>query len=149
MAANGSLGDVPLQINLMEFFMLIPQQLLPFTKINVAEWYLSKSSTKGYFMLNPVAQGAIGLGWFEIITRGALLAWVFSRIHNYFLLHGNKFWVTVFYLWMITQSYYSIRSSSFYFLTFILYRFLPFLILVIALRRIITVICRRDAVVAA
>lgn len=146
MVENGILTDVPLQLNLVELFMLIPQQLLPFEKVDVAEWYLANSTTRGFFMLNPVAQGAIGLGLMEIIARSALLGWFFARIHNYYLANGNKFWSAVFYSWMISQSYYSIRSSSFYFLAFIVYRFIPFILLVLFLRHVISVICRHNDV---
>lgn len=127
MIASGRLNNVPLQFNFYEFLMLIPQQLVPFEKIDVGQWYLANSSTGGYFMLNPVAQGAIGLGVGEIIIRGGLLGYVFAAFTNYFYKNSRKFWVFVFYAWMITQCYYSIRSSSFYFFAFIVYRFVPLL----------------------
>ncbi len=128
MVASGALIDVSFQLNVYELLMLIPQQLVPFEKIDVAQWYLATSSIGGYFMLNPVAQGAIGFGVVEIIIRGGLLGCIFAALTNYFYRNGKKFWIVVFYAWMITQCYYSIRSSSFYFLAFVFYRFIPLLI---------------------
>ena len=134
MVASGALKDVPLQLNFYELLMLVPQQFVPFEKIDVAQWYLATSSTGGYFMLNPVAQGAIGLGVVEIIIRGGLLGYIFATFTNYFHRNSQKFWVFVFYAWIITQCYYSIRSSSFYFLAFVFYRFIPLLIVLYLLQ---------------
>jgi hypothetical protein len=134
MIQYGALKEIPLQLNFYELLMLIPQQLLPFEKVDPATWYLDNSSTRGYFMLNPIVQGAIGFGIIEIILRGALLGYLFALIRKYYSNNSDKFWVLVFYLWMITQCYYSIRSSTFYFIAFIYFRFVPLMIIFYVLR---------------
>jgi hypothetical protein len=142
MIQEGDIKHIPLQLHFYDLLMVVPQQFLPFDKIDVQQWYLAESSTPGYFMFNPIAQAAIGFGWAEIILRGVLLAAVFAWFHNIYLRHGSNFWVSVFYVWMMLQAYYSIRSSSFYFMPLILYRFIPLVLFVTMLRKSLVVINR-------
>lgn len=140
--SDGLITDIPFQFNLYDILLIMPRQILPFEKPDVQEWYLSSSPTPGFFMFNPIAQAAVGFGWFEIALRGALLAAVFAWFHNAYLNRREDFWVSVFYVWMMLQAYNCIRSSSFYFMPLIVFRFLPFVLIVIMLRKLLTIISR-------
>jgi hypothetical protein len=127
MISKSIVKDIPWQIYFSDLQFLIPRQLLPFDKIDVQEWYIQLHDTKwaGFFMHNPIAQASIGLGWVELVLRGGFVAWILALVHNWYLRKGQNFWVFLFYLWLMLEAYYTIRSSTFTIFAFILFRFIP------------------------
>jgi hypothetical protein len=126
MKKKGILNDVPLQFAFFEIIMIIPQQLLPFEKIDVQSWVISQSANPGYFMYNPIAQSIMGYGWVELVFRGLLLGFVFAKIRIWYMRNASKYWPTLYYFYLITISYYMIRSTAIYVLIVItLFRFIP------------------------
>jgi hypothetical protein len=130
MKTNGVIQSVPWQLRAYDLLLLVPQQLLPFEKINPTYWYWSFSETKGFFSFNPIAQSVLGLDWLELVVRGAALGWLFAKIHRWYVYCPATFWRTFIYLFLIVWSFYSIKSSTFLFVYFLLYRFLPVMVLV-------------------
>jgi hypothetical protein len=127
----GMLTHVPWQIYVCDFYLLIPSQLLPFEKIDPSAWYLdviNDHSGIGY-MFGIMSQGAVGWGWIEIAFRGAILAIVVAFIHRWFVRHQSSFWPTCAYLFLYTWIYYSLRATTFSWVYFVFYRFLPIAIL--------------------
>lgn len=138
MTESETIKDSPWQFHtiLYDIILLIPQQILPFEKPDVQNWYIKVTKTPypGYFMFNPIAQSIMGLGIIEVFIRGALLGLIFALIHNWYLCDSESLWKTLFYLWMISVAYMNIRSSNFTFLYFIIYRFIPIYMLVYILQ---------------
>lgn len=131
MKENGIIKHVPLQFLFYDAVMLIPQQFLPFTKMDVQNWYLDLSMNPGFFMFNPVAQSVLGFGWVELIARGALLGLTFAWLRRWYLRNSSNFWITLLYGWLIVESYYTIRSTPFYHIAhMLLYVFAPIYLLV-------------------
>ncbi len=85
-------------------------------------------------MYSPICQAILGWGWLEIILRGSLLALVYGLIHRWYCRNANRFWPTLFYLWLMVFSYYTIRSITFGFVRAIEYWFVPAMLLVYLLR---------------
>jgi len=131
--SDGSLGQVPWQIYFSDLYMIIPSQLLPFYKWDPSQWYLDLigyRDTGVGFMFGVVSQAVIGLDWVELALRGTLLGWLFARIHRWYMRHNSGFWPTLFYLFLCVWSYYTFRSTTFHFISFIVHRFAPTVFLV-------------------
>jgi hypothetical protein len=120
--------DVPWQIYVSDFYYPIPSQFLPFQKIDPGAWYLDvlglAASGVG-FMFGVMAQASVGVDWIELLLRGAALAAFLAYLHRWYVRRSLYFWPTLFYVFVAIWTYYSVRASSFYFLYFIVYHFLP------------------------
>jgi hypothetical protein len=130
--ARGALREVPWQIIFNDFVLMIPQQLLPFRKLDVSEWYIQQlgwEKTASGLMFGVVAQSKLGFGLAEIIARGAVLGAVLALIHRQCVKHANSLTSFIIYLWLCTSIYYTYRASTFYIATWALYRVLPFVLL--------------------
>jgi len=133
MKVKGLMGEIPKAAYFADFLALIPQQLLPFAKVDPAQWYLEKIGQKESgvgFMFGVMSQGVIGWGWLELILRGAVLGYLFAAVHRWYVRRAESYWVTFFYLWLCLFSYYTYRASTFYFLTIIVYQLIPGVLLV-------------------
>jgi hypothetical protein len=131
MKEAGRLQDAPTQLICYDLVMLVPQQFLPFEKINVQTWYLNQSTCPSYFMFNPISQAIIGFGWVELVLRGCLLGFMLAKLRGWYVKHSASFWVTLFYFYITIISYYAIRGTAIYvLLASTLYRFIPLYVLV-------------------
>ena len=125
--AAGLLRPIPWQLYLSDLYYMIPSQFLPFEKIDPALWYLDAigdHSGTGY-MFGIMSQAAVGWGKVELALRGALLALVLAALHRWYARHQSGFWPTAFYMFVITWIYYAVRATTFYWLYFVVYAFLP------------------------
>jgi len=128
---NGSLTTVPWQIYAADFYLEIPSQLLPFEKIDPALWYIQIIGQGGYltgFMFGVMSQAAVGLGWPELALRGFVLALFLALLHRWYVRRATHFWPTLFYLFVAVWMYTTMRASTFWFIYYIVYRFLPVLL---------------------
>lgn len=131
MRETGTLGELPWQLYLADLLRLIPQQLLPFEKIDPGEWYLDLLGLRGSrlgFMFGVTAEAAVGLGLGEMALRGCIVGLCFGLIHNWYCRNATRFWPTLFYLWLCVWSYYTYRASTFYLLAHVLFAFIPTLV---------------------
>jgi hypothetical protein len=135
--AADTLPPVPWQIYLSDLYMVVPSQLLPFIKWDPAEWYLDVIGARGSgvgFMFGVMAQAVLGLDWLELIARGIALGSLFAVLHRWYVRRAHRMWPTLFYLFVAAWSYYTLRATSFYFVAFVVYHFLPVMVLVSGLR---------------
>ena len=131
---EGNLGQVPLQFMLYDIVMVVPQQLLPFPKLDVQEWVYERS-LPGFFMFNPISQAIIGFGWLEVIARGVMLGFVLTKVRIWYARRSQRFWPTLGYFYLIMIAYYTFRGTAFYIIIVcILFRFLPLYLLFCVLR---------------
>ena len=132
--------DIPRQLHFGELLMLIPsrwQPLLPFPVLDPSDWYLDVLDVRGTgvgFMFGVVAQAIIGGDWVELVTRGIVLGLCFAGIHRWCSRRADNLWVVVFYLYLCLWCYYTIRATTFYMTYFVLYRFVPAVALLWAVR---------------
>jgi hypothetical protein len=129
--ANGI--EVPWAIYFSDLFLLFPAQMLPFEKLDPSWWYLGliNASGSGFGgMFGVISQSVIGFGFVELVLRGIVLGCGFALIHRWYVKHQESFWVTALYLALCIWSYYTYRASTFYIVYFIVYSFLPAMVLV-------------------
>jgi hypothetical protein len=130
--ANG-IGEVPWAIYFSDLFLLFPAQMLPFEKLDPSWWYLGliNASGSGFGgMFGVISQSVIGFGFVELVLRGIVLGGGFALIHRWYVKRQESFWVTALYLALCIWSYYTYRASTFYIVYFVVYSFLPAMILV-------------------
>jgi hypothetical protein len=130
---DGTLGPVPRQIYFVDFYRLIPSQLLPFYKWEASDWYMEVIGLRGQgvgFMFGIVAQSVVGFGFYELAVRGILLAAFYAFAHRFYRRHSRSFWTTIAYLFILTWAYYAFRSTSFEILYRLAYYFVPTWLLV-------------------
>jgi len=128
---------VPWQVYIGDFLRIWPQQLSPITKIDQSEWYLKVIGYAGEgvgFTFGAVAEGVIGFGLPQLFFQGLLLGWVLAKIHNACAKRAGKLLWLLFYVWFCTKVYVSFRSSTFYWLTYVAYDFLPYVVVLNILR---------------
>jgi hypothetical protein len=131
MKENGSLPPVPWQIYAADFYLEIPSQILPFQKIDPSNWYIEIIGQSGGltgFMFGVMSQAVLGLGWAELALRGFILALLLALLHRWYVRHATQLWPTLFYLFVAIWIYYTMRATTFWFVYYIVYRFLPVLL---------------------
>lgn len=134
MRLSGNAG-VPPQRYASEILAAVPSQFLPFKKIDLADWYAAsfypEARELGHgFAFGVIAQSLVGYGLLELVLRGALLGFIFARLHGYYRRNSGSFWVTVLYVWLIVWAYNSFRNTSLTFLSATLQQFLPTVLVV-------------------
>jgi len=120
--------DIPWQLHLADFFRVIPQQILPFEKIDPWVWYLEQlggQETKAGLMFGTISEGLIAWDWVSIAAQGILIGAMLAAAHRWYAPRCGSFLGTVAYLWLCVQTYYTFRGSSLYVLTWVVYRLLP------------------------
>lgn len=129
--------EVPLGLYLHELLQFIPQQLLPIEKVDPSDWYVSASGIDargGGFMFGVVSQSIVGLGWIELILRGVALAILLTMTHRIFVAKREGMLILIGYIWLCCTIYYSYRASTFYWLSFAVFRLAPLLLFIATVR---------------
>jgi hypothetical protein len=137
--AAGDLA-VPWQIHIADFLRLVPQQLIPFEKIEPADWYLRLIGADGTgvgFMFGAIAESVVSGGWVGLAIRGGAVGVLFAFAHNWHSRRKQDFYVTLAYLWLCLHAYYCFRASMFYILAWAMYRLVPALALVVVSRNLL------------
>lgn len=137
--------SVPWQLYVSDFYYVIPSQLLPFEKIDPSLWYLDVVGLKHAgvgFMFGVMSQAAVGLDWIELVIRGTALATVLALLQRW-TVRRPDFWPTFLSLFISIWVYYTFRASTFYFLYFIVYHFLPVFAATALLERVLARMVRR------
>jgi hypothetical protein len=146
---NGSLPPVPWQVYVADFYLEIPSQFLPFQKIDPANWYIEiigQSGSNTGFMFGVMSQAVIGLGWPELALRGFILALFLALLHRWYVRHAVHLWPTLFYLFVTVWIYSTMRASTFWFVYYIVYRFLPVLLATKFVEVVLSRVRHRDVV---
>jgi hypothetical protein len=122
---------VPWQVYISDLYFVIPSQFLPFEKIDPSLWYIDLLGQTGEgmgYMFGVMAQAALGFGWIELVLRGAILAAALALLQRWYVRHALYFWPTLLSLFVSIWTYYSMRATTFYFVYFVLYHFVPVLL---------------------
>jgi hypothetical protein len=138
--------QAPWQIYVSDVYMLVPSQLLPFQKIDPADWYVDSLGLGGTgvgLMFGAIAQGVVGFDWIELAVRGAILGICFALFHRLYVRRSHSFWLTALYVCVCAWSYYSFRATSFYLLYFVVYYFGAAFVVINVLRLLLLRVHRR------
>jgi hypothetical protein len=131
---SGRIVGVPPTVYFSDLFLLIPSQLLPFPKIEPSAWYYGQINASVSAMFGMMAQGVIGFGWVEMALRGAFMGWLYNALHRLYVKNAASFWMTLLYCYACVWCHYSFRSTMLWPAYFLVYEFLPVMILVRGLR---------------
>jgi len=101
-----------------DYVSLIPQQLLPFKKIDVSTWYVSTfyptfAESGGGLSFGAIAESILGLGWVDVVWRGAFIGILFAWLHRRFVRRKQTLWGYGFYLWVLVFAYQCFRGGTF------------------------------------
>jgi hypothetical protein len=122
---------------------LIPQQLLPFEKVDPSRWYVSTfypdfAATGGGLAFGAVAESALGFGLPEALVRGGLLGVLFAIVHGYL---GTRFRRSllgvIVYIWLVVLSYNSFRDTTFVLLGRFAFHVVPALLVIVLVQRLL------------
>jgi len=126
--------DLPWYLYINDFITVLPpQQIMPFEKIRADEWYMQElglDSDIGYgFMWGVITQSIVGLDWYELALRGALLGFILAMIHRWYIKNQTSFLGTIIYMYLCLRVYYTFRDTTFSILAFFVWDVVPFYIL--------------------
>lgn len=126
-----------------DFFALIPQQIVPFQKVDVAVWYAKTfypeyAENGGGFAFGAIAESALGLGWFDALWRGAIVGVAFGWLFAFVNRRPRGLWGYAFYIWVLIFSYQCFRGTTFALLPRAFYQFLLLAIWIRLLAQILT-----------
>ena len=129
LAAAGDTKEIFPRLYFVDFTNLVPQQLLPFQKIDLEAWYVGTfysdlDAIGGGYAFGVIPEAIVGLGRFDILWRGALLGWIFALLQKHLLTNRKSFWSYGFYLWTMVLSFHTIRTSTFALLPRAFFQFL-------------------------
>lgn len=127
---SGQTEGLAVATYLGDFLSVIPQQLLPFAKTNLTQWYLETfyfevAQQGGGFAFGTIAESFAGFGVVDIVWRALLLGALFGFLHRYAVENASRFWVILFCLWITVFSYLCFRVSTFTPVARIAYQFVP------------------------
>jgi hypothetical protein len=129
--AHDVFKEIPWEVTVNDLILPVPQQLLPFAKVDLANWYINHAGIdpRGTgLMFGVVAQSQLGFGSVELILRGAVLGLVLALVHRKCVRHADSLLALTIYLWLCVSIYYTFRASTFYIVTWGIYRVLPFVL---------------------
>lgn len=111
-----------------DFLNLIPQQLLPFKKLDVGAWYAntfypSYAERGGAFAFGAIPESILGLGPVDIVWRGAIIGILFARLQRRFVKERQTLWSYGFYVWVLIFAYQCFRGGTFLLVPHIFYQF--------------------------
>ena len=128
----------------------LPQQLLPFEKPSLSNWYVntfygSYSQVGGGFAFGVIPEALLSsTAWLAVLWRGvfhgALLAWIYNVFHR----NCVKPIQTAAYVWFTILSYHLFRDTTFSLLPKVVFDLLP----VVALVYAIPIVAKPASVVA-
>ena len=124
-------ADFPMAIHFADVLRLVPQQVLPFEKLDPSTWYVIQrtgdASTAG-LMFGAIAEGVVAYDWLSLIAQGAVVGLLFGAIHRWYVANCHSYLGTIAYIWLCIVSYYTFRASTFYILVWVAYRLIPTLL---------------------
>jgi len=131
-AATGETREIFPRFYIADFTNLVPQQLLPFQKLDTTGWLMETfyPDAPGGFSFGVISEAVVGLGWFDLVWRGAVVGWLFVGLHRSLLSSRRSFWKYGVYLWFMVMSFQTIRVGTFALVPRVFYELLVVLIVV-------------------
>lgn len=144
---NRTIHDFPVALYWADVARLVPQQLVPFDKLDPAGWYVARffpqyAASGGGLAFGTIAEAVLTGGAVSALARGAALGLCFATIHRACLRHAHSFWAFVFYIWIMSLCYHSFRNTTFSLAVLIGYRFLPAVLAVTVLTTLVATVTR-------
>lgn len=134
---TGSSLDMGATLLIGDLLRLVPQQIMPFEKIDPASWYVTTfypeyAAQGGGFAFGMLAESALSGGFLTAIVRGFALGIVLSLAIN-LLIRRRTIWAYIVYVWLIVSVYQSFRDTTFTLFGRFFFQFLPAVLLCVLL----------------
>lgn len=142
--AAGETRDIYPRFYFADFLNLIPQQVSPFRKLDVGDWYVqtfypSLADKGGGLAFGVISEGIVGQGWFDVLWRAVILAWSFAFVSRLLLRDQKSFWKYGLYLWATIEAYQCFRNSTFALVPRFVYQFFLVFVIVRAVCAFLTI----------
>ena len=130
--------DLSSHVRYSEFFAFLPQELLPFEKIRLADWFIEHfyphmKSTGGGLAFGVVAQAIAGNGVIEAMMRGLSFGIVLGLITRLTKQYSFYWFVFPLYIFLLIRIFNSVRDTMYSFLSDTIQILVPFLIFMSAI----------------
>ena len=126
--------DVPETARFAEFFAFIPSEYLSFTKTTLADWFMDSfypesKAAGGGLAFGIMGQAIIGNGAVEAILRGSIFGIALGLVSNYLPRYAPRYWWAFpAYVYLLTRTFDSVRSTMFGTLSDLLQVFVPLIV---------------------
>jgi hypothetical protein len=125
----GSTLDMNANLLVSDLVRLIPQQVLPFEKVDPATWYVSTfypayAESGGGLAFGLIAEAVLGGGGAAALVRGLALGGLVSVSLNY-LSARVSLWRVIIYMWLFANLYQSFRDTTFTLVARFVFQFAP------------------------
>lgn len=134
---NGELdnGAVLAATYVGDILALCPQQMIPFEKLSLSDWYVRThypefAESGGGLAFGAIAESMIGNGVVDVILRGGLVGLTFGAIERTCNRGFVSYWKCVFYVWATCFCYQAFRSTTGSLLPMFVFHFVPAVIVV-------------------
>ncbi|OQW58741.1 MAG: hypothetical protein A4S14_06855 [Proteobacteria bacterium SG_bin9] len=127
--------DVPQTARFAELFAFVPSEYFSFDKTTLADWFMETfhpelKATGGGLAFGIMGQAVIGLGAIEAIVRGFIFGILLGLVSNYMLKNASRhWWVFPAYIYLLTRTFDSVRSTMFGSVSDLLQIFVPLIVL--------------------
>lgn len=132
LTATGQLDrdSIWVAVYLGDIIGLVPQQLMPIEKVNLARWYLetyymSLAEAGAGRAFGAIAESIVGTGPLDLTWRGAIVGTLFGIVDRRMRTREVGLWAWVLYVWAIVTCYLAFRSSTLAQLPHLVYRYVP------------------------
>ncbi|HRI00234.1 MAG TPA: hypothetical protein PK006_04205 [Saprospiraceae bacterium] len=110
--------SIPFQARYGEFWSFIPSQLLPFEKMDMANWYLNAfykdyKAIGGGWAFGAMSQAVVGGGIIEACIRGLMLALLYFLLVRWYKSAKSQWWIFPLYLYLLVYTFMSFRDTTF------------------------------------
>ena len=127
---DDEIEELPEMFYFADFVSLVPQQFLPFRKVDAAMWYLeiyypAVLEEGGGLCFGIVAESIVGFGLVELAVRGAILALLLAMFSRRFMRRRPSAWTFIFQVWLAGRCYMAFRNTTFSLLPLFVWSFLP------------------------
>ena len=138
---TGSTLDMNASLLVGDLMRLVPQQLLPFEKIDPASWYVGNfypiyAEGGGGLAFGMVSESVLGGGKYVALIRGLALGGLIALAIN-FLSRRPSIWRLIVYVWLFINIYQCFRDTTFSLLGRFAFQFAPGLLLVLLLSQLL------------
>jgi hypothetical protein len=138
---TGSTLDMNANLLVSDVLRLIPQQILPFEKVDPATWYVSTfypgvAEAGGGLAFGLLAEAVLGGGGVAALIRGLALGALVSVSFNYLSARASL-WRLIIYMWLFTNLYQCFRDTTFTLIGRFVFQFGPAVLVMMLLYQFI------------
>lgn len=142
---DGDIEPLPATFHFADFLSIVPQQVLPFQKVQASTWYVETyypavREAGGGMAFGVISESIVGLGMPELVLRGALVGWLLALFARRLSLRRPTAWSFLFHIWLITGCYQILRYTTFSMLPMFVWGFVP----VYVFAKVVGALCADD-----